>query len=55
MKQQNQTNKNFFENVNLNEITKEKVVDIFHAFQDFLISTNFLNEKTVKLDLTKKN
>ena len=54
MEQQNQTPKNFFENVNLNEITKEKVVDIFHAFQDFLISTNFLNEKTVKLDLTKK-
>lgn len=46
--------KNFFENVNFNEITKDKVLDVFNAFQDFLISSNFLNEKNVHLDLIKK-
>ena len=54
MEQQNQSKKNFFENVNFNEITRDRIIDLFNAFQDFLISTNFLNEKNVNLDLVKK-
>lgn len=54
MKNENESKKNFFDNVNLNEITREKVIELFNVFQDFLISTNFLNEKNVNLDLVKK-
>lgn len=46
--------KNFIEEHKINELTKDRVLDVFNAFQDFLISTNLLNEKNVHLDLIKK-
>ena len=41
--QNNDLIKNFIEEHKIKEITKDKVLDLFNAFQDLLISNNFLN------------
>jgi acyl-CoA hydrolase len=46
--------KEFFSNLHLDVLTKEKTLEILNAFQDFVINSKFIDEEKISLQLAHK-